>query len=87
MTAITSMTLIEAGTDKVLAGFDADETSIYVLRKQTATVYELHQIPVSEASQELRAFLAASDSKNGELVAAILQTVKTPTRKRRRKAK
>lgn len=87
MTVISTMTLIEAGPDKVLCGFDDEQTSVFVLRKQTATVYDLHLIPVSEASQELRAFLAASDSKNGELVAAILQTVKTPTRKRRRKAK
>lgn len=88
MTVISTMRLIEAGTDKVLAGFDADETSVYVLRKQTATVYELHQIPISEASQELRAFLSSDQSENAELVAAILATVKKPVRKRRkRKAK
>ncbi|MDF1843373.1 MAG: hypothetical protein P1U77_18200 [Rubripirellula sp.] len=81
------MTLIQAGDDKVLCGFDADEISVFVLRKQTATEYALHQIPISEASQELRAFLSSDQSEHGELVAAILQTVKRPTRKRRRKAK
>lgn len=89
MTVISNMQLIEAGSAKVLAGLDADQTSVFVLRKQTATVYALHQIPISEGDQALRAFLAASDSKNGELVRAILQTADKPTRKprRRRKAK
>jgi len=87
MTVISTMKLIEVGTTKVLCGFDDEQTSVYVLRKQTATEYALHQIPISEASQALRAFLAASDSEHGELVAAILQTVKTPTRKRKAKRK
>jgi len=88
MNIVATMQLIEAGPDKVLAGLDADQTSVYVLRKQTATEYALHQIPISEASQSLRAFLAADQSEHGELVAAILATVKQPPRKpRRRKAK
>ena len=87
MNIVSTMRLIEAGPDKVLAGFDADETSVYVLRKQTATVYELHQIPISEASQSLRAFLSSDQSEHAELVAAILATVERPTRKPRRKRK
>ena len=88
MTVISTMTLIEAGPDKVLAGLDGDQTSVFVLRKQTATEYALHQIPISEASQALRAFLSSDQSEHGELVAAILATVKQPPRKpRRRKAK
>ena len=85
MTVISTMRLIEAGPDKVLAGFDADETAVFVLRKQTATNYHLHQIAVDNPQQTLRAFLAASDSKNGELVRAILQTADKPARKRRRR--
>ena len=88
MTIISTMTLVEAGSDKVLCGFDDDQTSAFVLRKQTATDYALHQIGISEADQALRSILAADQSESGELVAAILQTVKTPTRKpRKRKAK
>ena len=87
MNIVATMQLIEVGSAKVLAGLDADETSVFVLRKQNATDYHLHQIPISEASQELRAFLAADQSEDGELVAAILATVKTPARKPRRKRK
>ena len=88
MSIISNMQLIEAGPDKVLAGLDADQTSVYVLRKQSATVYDLHLLPVSEADQALRSILAASDSKNGELVRAILATADKPVRKpRRRRAK
>lgn len=87
MTIISNMQLIEAGPDKVLAGLDGDQTSVFVLRKQTATVYQLHLIPISEASQSLRAFLSSDQSEHAELVAAILATVERPTRKPRRKRK
>lgn len=88
MNIVATMQLIEAGPDKVLAGLDADQTSVYVLRKQTATDYDLHLLPVSEADQALRAILSSDQSEHGELVAAILATVKQPPRKpRRRKAK
>ena len=88
MSIIANMQLHQAGEIQCLAGLDGDQTSVFVLRKQTATEYALHQIPISEASQSLRAFLAADQSEHGELVAAILATVKQPPRKpRRRKAK
>jgi hypothetical protein len=86
MSIVATMKLIEVGTTKILAGHGSDEETVFVFRR-VGDVYHLHQIPVSEASQELRAFLAASDSEHGELVAAILQTVKTPTRKRKAKRK
>ena len=87
MTVISTMKLIEVGTTKVLCGFDDEQTSVYVLRKQTATEYALHQIPISEASQSLRAFLAADQSEHAELVRAILATADKPPRKPRRKRK
>jgi len=87
MTVISTMTLIEAGPAKVLCGFDEDQTSAFVLRKQTATDYALHQIGISEADQALRSILAADQSEHAELVRAILATADKPPRKPRRKRK
>jgi len=87
MTVISTMTLIEAGPAKVLCGFDEDQTSAFVLRKQTATDYALHQIGISEADQALRSILAADQSEHAELVRAILATADKPKRKRRTKRK
>lgn len=86
MTVISIMTLIEVGSTKILAGHDQSEESVFVFRR-VGDVYELHQVAISSASQELRAFLAADQSEHGELVAAILETVKRPIRKPKRKRK
>ena len=87
MTIISTMQMHHAGEIQCLAGFDTDETSVFVLRKQNATDYHLHLIPVSEAEQTLRAFLSSDQSENAELVVAILASVKQPKRKPRRKRK
>ena len=88
MTILATMTLIEAGPTRILAGHAADAESVFVLRKVDAEPFELHQMPVNADQESLRAFLAADQSESGELVAAILQSGSGATRKpRRRKAK
>ena len=67
MTVIANMQLHCAGDIHCLAGFNTAEASVYVLRKQTATEYELHRVPISEVSQSLRAILAASERADEKL--------------------
>ncbi len=87
MTILATLQLHEAGDTRCLAGHAVDEETVFVLRKQAATVYELHQIPISNAEQSLRSLLAADQSQAGELVNAILQARSKPPRKPRTKRK
>jgi len=86
MSIVATMQLIEVGTTKILAGHDQNQESVFVFRR-VGEDYALHQIGISEADQALRSILAADQSEHAELVAAILATVKTPARKRRRRRK
>ena len=86
MTVISTMTLIEVGTTKILAGHDQSEESVFVFRR-VGEDYALHQIGISEADQALRSILAADQSEHAELVRAILATADKPPRKPRRKRK
>jgi DNA-nicking Smr family endonuclease len=71
---VATMTLVQAGEDRCLAGHDRDGETVYVLRRVDGDRYDLHRLPISEADQALRSFLAADQSEAGELVQAILES-------------
>jgi hypothetical protein len=82
------MQLVQAGGFKVLAGIDnADDERCFVLRKQDDGTYALHQVPLDADLVALRSILSADQSEAGELVNAVIQTMKQPPKRRRKRAK
>ncbi len=81
-----TLTLIDIGSHKILAGHAEGGDSVFVLRR-VGDQYGLHEIPVDGADQELRSILGADQATHCELVTAILGTLPSKARQKPRKRK
>ncbi len=81
-----TLTLIDIGSHKILAGHAEGGDSVFVLRR-VGDQYGLHEIPVDDTDQELRSILGADQATHCELVTAVLDTLSTKPRRKPRKRK
>ena len=81
---VSVLRLIQYGDTKIMAGHDAEDENVYVLRKYRNR-WELHLVPIAERDEALRSFLSAEQSETGELTKAIDQVCRPIKSKRKRR--
>ncbi|OYP38902.1 hypothetical protein [Rhodopirellula sp. MGV] len=83
---VSRMALVEySNHQKILAGHDPTNKTVFVLRKTDAGEWYLYQIELTALDEGLRSFLSADESEHDELHKAILATMPRPKRAPKRK--